>query len=683
MPVPSPLSLCAQGAGAVRAGPKPSGGPARGQPSTPEGAGYWIDDLQDQIEQERLERSQSIEELEAKMERLACEVYKEKEKEVKTVKKAPDMPPPPPAKLEDRGQQANTTEEVDVPPVVLTYKDAMSICHQECHYYLRESVWDAFLFFGHNTVGCLNSIVMLFGFLVYLFLQGILLSIIATSFLDKFFEGNTYNLSLKTDEARSWRELFGHHVSFMLPVAQRSLASAVCGAERVLANAMAQASVEKDMSTYLAKVWEQTWSVENIGMTFASIALFILFLRVAVDMWGVFNYITALCKLTSGGSTKIVVTKGRVVLENVAYCRMICLVAITLLRSVIALAVLVIGGFWLTSITNLKELLVSLAALGCVTEVDRLVYNTLMPKIARALMIRVQRLEMPMPLTGRALITYLFGTVFISGMVIFVMLPTMDTMEDVRNQLCGGERNFVFGTHPDTGVVLYAPSPPSATGLETHARQAVSDLAWKPTGQTRAQEVADVWTLRQKLSQPIDGLAAEYPCTDRALSVNDPLTMALRAATGTTSGACAHLSAFCAEASQPLMRLLCPVTCGCDDPLTPRLHASGCPVAACRVSTAWSAFTSSVSTVCSDQTAAALNSTAAWVSYWTALQAANLATDTQVQKAMQEGCSGLSGGLRRYCGDSPPYGSLSAFCPVTCQCAVERHQACPHTCASR
>jgi hypothetical protein len=163
---------------------------------------------------------------------------------------------------------------------------------------------------------------------------------------------------------------------------------------------------------------------------------------------------------------------------------------------------------------------------------------------------------------------------------------------------------------------------------------------------------------------------------------------------------CADMQHHCAEPEQALLRLLCPITCGCADPrsgLFYRVESEGCPTDLCLLTPTYHAIADSLE--CRDMTLAELNAYQHWSDFFThGLNFNWLSKRSQVQEAFdvmrQHGCDGIPMARQSsmhfdFCSGSeasasrPGIGSLRAFCPVTCRCHLlpmwVRHD-CPNSC---
>jgi len=170
---------------------------------------------------------------------------------------------------------------------------------------------------------------------------------------------------------------------------------------------------------------------------------------------------------------------------------------------------------------------------------------------------------------------------------------------------------------------------------------------------------------------------------------------------------CEDVKDFCGIAAHTLVRLLCPITCGCYSTHSWAATNKGCAFATCQESGGSPLLAYYDADVeCVDTAAANLTGMtsvgAKWKKFWGSYHhslaesdviLADLA-DTQksqfsklnVQKHMEEamstGCQvitayNLSASL---CADSKIFQSIASYCPMTCECTTYDYYGCPPSC---
>lgn len=168
-----------------------------------------------------------------------------------------------------------------------------------------------------------------------------------------------------------------------------------------------------------------------------------------------------------------------------------------------------------------------------------------------------------------------------------------------------------------------------------------------------------------------------------------------------TARSCADLRDGCSNLGLSLLRLTCPMTCGCASPLS-GLYLSGadhgCPWQ-CRHSLHFNQALSD--TPCVDMDVGALRNMPAWSKYWSQLtsfmtQAGLLNKDKFValkRSFLQHGCEAMSGAGAlldiadervnyMLCPQSGAFSGLQVFCPETCGCLnSSQKEGCPRSCA--
>eukprot|EP00747_Dinoflagellata_sp_TGD_P117344 gnl/TRDRNA2_/TRDRNA2_172584_c1_seq1.p1 gnl/TRDRNA2_/TRDRNA2_172584_c1~~gnl/TRDRNA2_/TRDRNA2_172584_c1_seq1.p1 ORF type:complete len:346 (+),score=21.69 gnl/TRDRNA2_/TRDRNA2_172584_c1_seq1:539-1576(+) len=297
--------------------------------------------------------------------------------------------------------------------------------------------------------------------------------------------------------------------------------------------------------------------------------------------------------------------------------------------------------------------------------------------------------------------------------------PDTDIMRGLLAGLCGGNQDFVFGVHAESGLIYAGNSQPFddnaiATAKTHFYMSAVAEM--NSTGDMRSLIKADHSTNNYVLSNrlslgSIRSIAETWPVcantgfTDLVLTgfegfvpgKNFNETLRILTSTGNTANSCSDLASYCQQDEYALVRLLCPVTCGCHMPRSGLFFQNvggGCPSCCTHVDSYLQAMDSYD---CVDPTPAELQTNhPGWGSWWDQFVASKEVWASfpdrrnLTAEARELGCEILKRAhLEQYCHVDVKYGSsLIPFCPGTCGCGSavllrQESALCPSTCRSR
>lgn len=149
---------------------------------------------------------------------------------------------------------------------------------------------------------------------------------------------------------------------------------------------------------------------------------------------------------------------------------------------------------------------------------------------------------------------------------------------------------------------------------------------------------------------------------------------------------CAQLAHRCQDREFSLLRLSCPVTCGCDNPMSGLFYngvEAGCPEALCQSS---ERYKRALDRNCDDMEFATLNALPGWHTWIRMFQERRKgrpSTRGLASDFLTKGCSALVGLSEDYllelCIKDSHVSSISVFCPTSCRCNADRVD-CPSTC---
>ena len=290
------------------------------------------------------------------------------------------------------------------------------------------------------------------------------------------------------------------------------------------------------------------------------------------------------------------------------------------------------------------------------------------------------------------------------------------------DSLCGGNLDFVFYSHPEVGPVMVMDTKPfnlEAGNWLPGIRQLVADVAFNYD----RRDLADITNWRMQVGDrkvvaqvvpkhftqiffaysKLDGINAadnevifSTSCQDRSPSQSEWEWSTLTAMTGATN--CREAQPFCDNRSFPLVRMVCPETCGCTVVDSGMLIATGCKER-CQNERAFKASQENASCLDYSMYHTDDNRSQSWRRYWQdwGELMGSLATNATDKQEMQElfaflafgDCSFIDGIEDFVCqpekdsifsGDSAPMKVRSASwaCPETCGCSDQEGGAfCP------
>lgn len=276
--------------------------------------------------------------------------------------------------------------------------------------------------------------------------------------------------------------------------------------------------------------------------------------------------------------------------------------------------------------------------------------------------------------------------------------------------MCGGDRHFIVGS--SAFDLQYATkSTPFNPKTSSFGMSVVNELV-KDSKSIRTSYMPTYSIFSLGISYKTDpeayidfyGRLFQRTCADYALSAKGSQTFfkpTIEYQTGHSN--IENCSQFtmddCAKADLPLLRLLCPVTCGCSNPMSGLYRdgkKSGCPVEKCQSAGTAYAQKLSIATrpLCADMSKAELDSTPGWKRFWDELRIfrPQAAWKSVTDKFLAQGCSALAnitaGQKATLCNKGEVSGAMTPFCPASCQCnsttmCSKTYSGCPASCCTR
>jgi len=567
----------------------------------------------------------------------------------------------------------------------LTYEDCVGLVQGDTCMNVEESAWDMGIVIGHDAIGAAGSLVICLALVGNIVFQSVFICTIGTSFLGE--------LHPTLEEAERWRETIGHHIQWSSSGVHTSLVSRVCSGDASLEFSTLQRNAVSDFSAYLTQIS----SVGSLGGLLTWVVLAIWFFSVYGELRSAYNMATALHYLPRGKTSLVRTTEG-VALESISRKRLVVALGITTVRAAMDIILLVLGGLWLSNSTQLEALILNAAALGFILDIDELIYAAVSPRIIKVLVKKMEPLRQPPVRTWKGIggfsIASLGGVLlFVVIIFVYAAMPKEVQMERTMGRICDGLQTIITDVHHDTGVVMAARSPaftaPASNSIhfkrdalrELIDMESVSHL--KPK---HSRIFPNIHALQKALAQPISDLSKQYPCVDGDLedntSVPSYLRGALLAITNPAARSCNDLEPYCGRRDVPLLRMLCPQTCGCNMMLNGSVYTTGCPKDSCTRLPEWWGWLQSAP--CRNQSSEQLRLNPTWMMLWQEMVQVGEIYAHERDIAVSSGCEIMT--IPKYeplCHDASPFKSLSPFCPIQCLCSgafPHNWLSCPWAC---
>jgi len=454
---------------------------------------------------------------------------------------------------------------------------------------LVESFWDATLFAGLDEVGFAGSLMIFFGVTVSFLLQLLFCWIVVSCFLGN---DNKYDLAY----LREWRVLYGHSVNFYDHTSGASLVSKVCQG-RPFDREYWNNALINEINSYLRPVFANLPGF-TIGVVLCSMALMIWACHISTELQQVGSFASAIYRLPRG-TTHVSLKKGTRCIESISCRRLILLSGVVAARSSIAVMLGISGGMWLCQTRDVTNIMLNAVALLFILEIDDLLYKVLAPKHAMQYLHSIREFEVGSRKTwaGMDLSSIMKLLVLVVTVVLFCRYGIYQNAlqaQHARELLCGGNLNFVYGSHPSLGPIFITETEdynltraasmlPGIRPLVTDvvfqfSPEQVKDWMWRVNlpgrGDLAVKHLPAVGDLQKWLamsdqqapeetgfgSKSYGTFCKDMPWDDSYWEA-DWVWSTVKVLTGATS--CQEAQPFCDKKDVPLVRMLCPQTCGC------------------------------------------------------------------------------------------------------------------------
>lgn len=488
---------------------------------------------------------------------------------------------------------------------------------------VEQSIWTAILLFGLPQIGWGGSAMLVFGMLVNVTLQFLFCWIIRVSFLQK---DDKYN----EDEIKTWRVREGHHYATRDPDTGASHISKVCNGN-FLDRLWWQHNLLDEIDYYLmgfdgsrTNLWEGRPTIP-VGTVLCTLAAMVWLSYCIVEVGKAIHFFLCVYKLGKMGSTDRIVGSR---LQGYSFvsmsaARVLSMFWVTVFRISVACVLAVTGTLWLANTKSIQDIVLNAAGLCFILDIDELMYEIFPQKPTRKFLESLR----PLPHITRlywfgmdlSSITLILGISVAMPVVTYLLISENKIeAENIRNTLCGEPLDFVYAAHKEMGllwtsdtqkyganavfgspglrpfvedtILAYTPSSPPNTHTgdfwigetQNHGMVTVKNMA-DPT-----QMIAQSQMPALKFVSQTDWRHSMFNCEDtlsEALAKEGLqeewnrgpgwLWSALRTQTSSEVASCADVGSYCDNPALPLVRAMCPKSCGCLSPVS-GLAVSGC-----------------------------------------------------------------------------------------------------------
>lgn len=395
--------------------------------------------------------------------------------------------------------------------------------------------------------------------------------------------------------AEEWRRSVAHDHKYA-DLADISLVSRVCNGDGALILSNRQATLIEHINSYMGladDVFQPGFFQPGILLCVLCIALWCL--CVYKELRGIFLSFEAMRQIPRSSKTQLLDHRQ---LTGLSTARYKVLKLIYALRTAIALLLLVSGIRWLARTTSITELMLNAVALNAILDVDEFLFAALTPM---SIHLAIQKLEaVKVKYTQRRnkveslLLFLLLAITFIVPYFLYLQ-PLAQTMEKVKQQLCGGNRTFVVAQNPEAQTIFAYVTENGRSNNLSVSELAVHDHAFSDAVDPKYLAFIPPVAFPTEIKRSMESEAADFPfcievdyMTEGGIWFQDPVVGGLVNPRFHTAAAmvgridvseCRELADLCYRPEARLLRMVCGATCNCTDPYTNawwKVPATGC-----------------------------------------------------------------------------------------------------------
>ncbi|CAE7269885.1 unnamed protein product, partial [Symbiodinium sp. KB8] len=593
-------------------------------------------------------------------------------------------------------------ESVLLPPVRQESAPSQDPCERV---HVGETVWNFVLVIGLLDCGTMDTLIA-FALMIG---NAMMQALFCIAIMSPEFRGTAFASQLAV--AKKWRLGVGHDSTYM-DSTPTSLVARVCGSDETLIVANSQATLVRDITAYLGFDNADGSSWFSPGALLSTLCILHWCLYIFEEIRSICSTMHAISNVPRDQKSEM--RGGRLI--RISYFRFLSYFLLTVIRSCIAAVLLYAGVLWLAGTTSIASLMVNSVALAAIMDIDEKIFAALMPRQIQVEMDGLQPFTATYSRRSSQVESMLLSAVtagLLAWSFVFLIHPLSHDMRDVKGEYCGGNQDFVLKSNADVQLSVAIGTVPYGEGrgdltlnnLAVHEMlQEVHENSFlKYTVLAQTLRDFDRWS-RGTISDW--GIAILHGCTqweDSSFLVAVAVSLGYEPKSGY---ACNDFASDCLRPEARLLRMLCPKTCGCNDPNLPwfRVSTLGCPQPCLD-----DAKKASAKVPCKDTAvdSAWHQAWSSWPQIWltqfngnpkTRAGQERLAVLSNIsRRARENGCSALSNlGLPKgvpFNGDSVCQGwnmlisSLANLCPETCECtkpeyALDPQRGCPRSCES-
>eukprot|EP00927_Polykrikos_kofoidii_P046478 TRINITY_DN4070_c0_g2_i4.p1 TRINITY_DN4070_c0_g2~~TRINITY_DN4070_c0_g2_i4.p1 ORF type:complete len:533 (-),score=44.46 TRINITY_DN4070_c0_g2_i4:42-1451(-) len=285
-------------------------------------------------------------------------------------------------------------------------------------------------------------------------------------------------------------------------------------------------------------------------------------------------------------------------LLSISFQRLTLSFLMMFLRVCVAFSLVLAGMIWLALTNDMTELILNTTALSFVLALDELLFQAILPSTVVNIVKRMKLLKYRRARWNlEAVLPFIVACFAVGAVYRAFIVANIYGMQSVRRELCQGNTEFVSAKN-ELGVMVGHKTGKFAkdTVMERYESQAVWEVVSRknpgPPFSFNLSRFFDDGELafqsalaKSAIDQSKSGECRDRPSGKRYKLFERTLVAALAQGSGRSFPHvfdCSHYQPVCDNFRYPLMRVLCPVTCGCNDLTSGLLFSEisvfgGCP----------------------------------------------------------------------------------------------------------
>lgn len=352
-----------------------------------------------------------------------------------------------------------------LPPEASGRRASVEVCDPEEEFSFTGSIWDAAVFIGCPQVGACGSAFTAFMLLLNIGMQAVFCLIVNDNMTLSLINSET------VQDYRVWRTTIAHNVKFVDSLTYRSLARKVCSFRDAPLSSGPIIGLDS-ISQYRPHLEDHQYRdtpplgywfsslfpryEKHVGELMCGLSVVVWWFAVLKEIYSIGDLLLAIFSVRAG-RTRIAGTSGGHALVTVSLPRKAVFCTVIVVRSIVCVSLAVCGTFYLAATLSLGDLLLNALALEIVLSLDELTFDVLAPRSVRLLISSMAPLAKPRSrawrgLDGRPVFALAFMSVAMYSVFAFILREQSSTLEKAREELCGGNQDFI-ATIDNTGLV--------------------------------------------------------------------------------------------------------------------------------------------------------------------------------------------------------------------------------------